>query len=131
MFAGKPCSAVSPLPEDFHANFGGDPFTGDTPDYFFKRQVLHRNGASCGTVHNRTGQRAPDVINLKLHHKQMHYQRSPFLNVFTQKTMTIVVEKVHSPAVPRQYESSRLNIDYTITSKRKLRKLVEGNHVNG
>ena len=42
-----------------------------------------------------------------------------------------VIEKVHSPAVPRQYESSRLNIDYTITSKRKLRKLVEGNHVNG
>ncbi|MFO1366786.1 MAG: glutamate--tRNA ligase family protein [Acinetobacter sp.] len=24
--------------------------------------------------------------------------------------------------MPRQYESSRLNIDYTITSKRKLRK---------
>ena len=39
--------------------------------------------------------------------------------------------KVHSPTVPRQYESSRLNIDYTITSKRKLRKLVEGNHVQG
>src|SRR5699024_6861200 len=32
---------------------------------------------------------------------------------------------------PRQYESSRLNVDYTITSKRKLRKLVEGGHVNG
>ena len=42
-----------------------------------------------------------------------------------------VVEKVHSPAVPRQYESSRLNVDYTITSKRKLRKLVEGGHVHG
>ncbi|WP_347463728.1 glutamine--tRNA ligase/YqeY domain fusion protein [Acinetobacter thermotolerans] len=42
-----------------------------------------------------------------------------------------VVEKVKSPAVPRQYESSRLNVDYTITSKRKLRKLVEGGYVNG
>ncbi|MHA3115484.1 glutamine--tRNA ligase/YqeY domain fusion protein [Acinetobacter sp. ANC 4635] len=42
-----------------------------------------------------------------------------------------VIEKVHSVAVPRQYESSRLNIDYTITSKRKLRRLVEGNFVNG
>ncbi|KGT46924.1 glutamine--tRNA ligase/YqeY domain fusion protein [Acinetobacter sp. HR7] len=42
-----------------------------------------------------------------------------------------VVEKVKSPAVPRQYESSRLNVDYTITSKRKLRKLVEGSYVNG
>lgn len=42
-----------------------------------------------------------------------------------------VVAKVKSPSVPRQYESSRLNVDYTITSKRKLRKLVEGGHVNG
>lgn len=42
-----------------------------------------------------------------------------------------VVEKVKSTAVPRQYESSRLNIDYTITSKRKLRRLVEGGHVQG
>ena len=42
-----------------------------------------------------------------------------------------VVEKVKSPAVPRQYESSRLNVDYTITSKRKLRRLVDGGFVNG
>lgn len=42
-----------------------------------------------------------------------------------------VVAEVKSPSVPRQYESSRLNVDYTITSKRKLRKLVEGGHVNG
>jgi glutaminyl-tRNA synthetase len=42
-----------------------------------------------------------------------------------------VVAKVHSTSVPRQYESSRLNVDYTITSKRKLRKLVEGGFVNG
>lgn len=42
-----------------------------------------------------------------------------------------IVEKVKSPAVPHQYESSRLNIDYTITSKRKLRKLVEGGFVSG
>jgi len=42
-----------------------------------------------------------------------------------------VIEKVKSPAVPRQYESSRLNVDYTITSKRKLRKLVEGSFVQG
>ncbi|WP_313400034.1 glutamine--tRNA ligase/YqeY domain fusion protein [Acinetobacter variabilis] len=42
-----------------------------------------------------------------------------------------VVEKVKSSSVPRQYESSRLNVDYTITSKRKLRKLVEGGYVNG
>jgi len=31
VFAGKTCSAVSPLPEDFYANFGGDPITDDSP----------------------------------------------------------------------------------------------------
>jgi glutaminyl-tRNA synthetase len=35
------------------------------------------------------------------------------------------------PAVPRQYEFARLKLDFTIMSKRKLRKLVEGNYVNG
>ena len=25
VFAGKTCSAVSPLPQDFYVNFGGDP----------------------------------------------------------------------------------------------------------
>ena len=94
VFAGKTCSAVSSLPEDFYTYFGGDPFTGDAPHDRFMRQVLHRNGASCGTVHNRTAQRARDVINLKLHHKQMHYRRSPFLNVFTKKTKTKVVKNM-------------------------------------
>jgi glutaminyl-tRNA synthetase len=32
---------------------------------------------------------------------------------------------------PRQYEMARLNIDYTIMSKRKLLQLVEGGHVSG
>jgi glutaminyl-tRNA synthetase len=32
---------------------------------------------------------------------------------------------------PRQYEMARLNIDYTIMSKRKLLQLVEGGHVGG
>ncbi len=32
---------------------------------------------------------------------------------------------------PRQYEFARLNVDYMITSKRKLRRLVEGDHVAG
>ncbi len=42
-----------------------------------------------------------------------------------------IIAKVQSKDVPRQYESSRLNVDYTITSKRKLRKLVEGGFVSG
>ena len=91
VFVGKTCSAVSPLPHDFYANFGGDPITDDSPHEWIMRQVTYRNGASCGTVHNRTAQRAPDMINLKLHHKQMHYRQSPFLNVFTKKTTTKVV----------------------------------------
>ena len=54
VFAGKTFSAVSPLPEDFYANFGGDPFTSDAPHDMFMRQVLHRNCASSGIVHDRT-----------------------------------------------------------------------------
>ena len=90
VIAGKTCSAVqlSPLPEDFYANFGGDPFTGDAPHATFMRKVLHSNNASCGTVHNRTAQRAAVVIDLKLHHRQMHYRQSPFLNIFTKRTTT-------------------------------------------
>lgn len=33
--------------------------------------------------------------------------------------------------LPHQYEFSRLNLTYVVTSKRKLRQLVEGGHVNG
>ncbi len=40
-----------------------------------------------------------------------------------------VVENVNSPSTPRQYEFSRLNLSYTITSKRKLNQLVSDKHV--
>lgn len=36
-----------------------------------------------------------------------------------------------TPARPHQYEFARGNVEYTITSKRKLRELVEGGHVSG
>lgn len=42
-----------------------------------------------------------------------------------------LIKKVNTKASPHQYESSRLNIDYTITSKRKLRRLVEEQIVSG
>ena len=35
------------------------------------------------------------------------------------------------PAKPRQYEFSRLNLNYTVTSKRKLKQLVDEHHVSG
>jgi glutaminyl-tRNA synthetase len=35
------------------------------------------------------------------------------------------------PAKPRQYEFARLNLNYTITSKRKLKQLVDEGHVQG
>lgn len=35
------------------------------------------------------------------------------------------------PARPRQYEFARLNLNYTITSKRKLKQLVDEGHVSG
>ena len=35
------------------------------------------------------------------------------------------------PAKPRQYEFARLNLNYTVTSKRKLKQLVDEKHVDG
>jgi glutaminyl-tRNA synthetase len=39
------------------------------------------------------------------------------------------LENLSVPAQPRQYEFSRLNLNYTITSKRKLKQLVDEGHV--
>mgnify|MGYP001032741972 FL=1 len=41
------------------------------------------------------------------------------------------VENLPVPAKPRQYEFARLNLNYTITSKRKLKQLVDEKHVAG
>ena len=41
------------------------------------------------------------------------------------------VENVSSPRTPRQIEFAKLNLDYTLMSKRKLLQLVEGGHVEG
>jgi glutaminyl-tRNA synthetase len=35
------------------------------------------------------------------------------------------------PPLPRQYEFARLNLNYTVTSKRKLKQLVDEKHVSG
>lgn len=42
-----------------------------------------------------------------------------------------VVEKAEIENPPHQYEFARLNINYTVMSKRKLRELVENNYVSG
>ncbi len=42
-----------------------------------------------------------------------------------------VIEHCDVPAEPRQYEMARLAVEYTITSKRKLRLLVESGRVDG
>ncbi|NVK44591.1 MAG: glutamine--tRNA ligase/YqeY domain fusion protein [Oceanospirillaceae bacterium] len=41
------------------------------------------------------------------------------------------IENLPVPAQPRQYEFARLNLNYTVTSKRKLKLLVEEKHVAG
>ncbi|MEH6503481.1 MAG: glutamine--tRNA ligase/YqeY domain fusion protein [Cycloclasticus sp.] len=41
------------------------------------------------------------------------------------------LEQLKTPAHPQQIEFSRLNLDYTVMSKRKLHELVEGGYVNG
>lgn len=42
-----------------------------------------------------------------------------------------VIEHCDLPATPRQYEFARLNLNYTVTSKRKLKQLVDEQHVTG
>jgi glutaminyl-tRNA synthetase len=42
-----------------------------------------------------------------------------------------LVEAVPAPSRPRQYEFARLNLNYTVMSKRKLLRLVEEGHVGG
>ncbi len=41
------------------------------------------------------------------------------------------IQHLPVPAVPRQYEFARLNINYSVTSKRKLKQLVDESHVDG
>lgn len=41
------------------------------------------------------------------------------------------IENLPVPARPRQYEFGRLNLDYTVTSKRKLKQLVDDKVVSG
>ncbi len=41
------------------------------------------------------------------------------------------IEHCETPSTPRQYEFARLNLNYTIMSKRKLLQLVEQKHVKG
>ncbi|PIE60121.1 MAG: glutamine--tRNA ligase [Desulfobulbus propionicus] len=42
-----------------------------------------------------------------------------------------VLDTLQTPCHPRQIEFARLNINFTVTSKRKLLQLVEENHVSG
>lgn len=42
-----------------------------------------------------------------------------------------VLETLETPCHPRQIEFSRLNLTYTVMSKRKLLQMVEGNYVSG
>ena len=42
-----------------------------------------------------------------------------------------LIENVPVPAHPHQYEFARLNLNYTVVSKRKLLRLVEDGHVRG
>ena len=41
------------------------------------------------------------------------------------------IENLPVPSQPRQYEFGRLNLNYTVTSKRKLKQLVDDGHVEG
>lgn len=42
-----------------------------------------------------------------------------------------IVKETNMTHVPKQYEFTRLNLNYTVTSKRKLKSLVDGQNVDG
>ena len=42
-----------------------------------------------------------------------------------------LIDYAKFPSRPHQYEFARLNLNYTVLSKRRLLELVEGNHVSG
>lgn len=42
-----------------------------------------------------------------------------------------LLDNLSVPCKPRQYEFGRLNLNYTVTSKRKLKRLVDEGHVDG
>ncbi|MBW2658141.1 MAG: glutamine--tRNA ligase/YqeY domain fusion protein [Deltaproteobacteria bacterium] len=42
-----------------------------------------------------------------------------------------ILDTLETPCHPRQIEFARLNLTYTVMSKRKIMQLVEGNHVDG
>ncbi|KAA0875348.1 glutamine--tRNA ligase/YqeY domain fusion protein [Nitrincola tapanii] len=42
-----------------------------------------------------------------------------------------LIQNLPVPCVPKQYEFSRLELNYTVTSKRKLKQLVDEQHVSG
>ena len=71
-----------------------DPLTVDGLHEQIMQQVLYRNGALCWNVPDRTAQRAAGVINLKLPHKQMHYQQGSFFKDLKGKTMTNVTKNI-------------------------------------
>ena len=41
------------------------------------------------------------------------------------------IDNLDTPSRPRQYEFARLNLEYTVLSKRRLIELVEDGHVSG
>jgi len=94
VFARKTCSAVSLLPQNFYANFGGDPFTHDRPHDSFMRWVLHRNDALCGPYMTALPEEPRYVMNLKLYHRQMHYRQGSFFRDLRGKTMTKRIENM-------------------------------------
>jgi len=68
-----------------------------TNDRFIRQVFIAIALCAARTVHNRTAQRAPEMINLMLPHKQMQYRKSSFLNNFKRKTITKVIDKNMPP----------------------------------
>ena len=106
----------------------------ESPNFNMRDPVMYRIKKM---AHHRTG----DTWNIYPSYDFAHGQEDAIEGV-THSVCTLefaanrplyewFVANLPLPSAPRQYEFGRLNLNYTITSKRKLKQLVDENHVEG
>ena len=106
----------------------------ESPNFNMRDPVMYRIKKM---AHHRTG----DTWNIYPSYDFAHGQEDAIEGV-THSVCTLefaanrplyewFVANLPLPSTPRQYEFGRLNLNYTITSKRKLKQLVDEKHVEG
>ncbi|QAX81928.1 glutamine--tRNA ligase/YqeY domain fusion protein [Candidatus Pseudomonas adelgestsugas] len=106
----------------------------DSPNINLRDPIMYR---ICHAYHHQTGDKWCIYPSYDFTHGQ-----SDAIEGITHSICTLEFEShrplyewflnsLSVPMRPRQYEFSRLNLNYTITSKRKLKQLVDKKHVHG